>query len=39
MPDFIKLLHIISSVDPRGGGPVEGIKQRCAWLVAHRATR
>lgn len=23
----MKILHIISSVDPRGGGPIEGIKQ------------
>jgi glycosyltransferase involved in cell wall biosynthesis len=38
MPAPIKLLHIIASVDPRGGGPVEGIKQRGAWLLAHGHT-
>ncbi|KDB51135.1 group 1 glycosyl transferase [Sphaerotilus natans subsp. natans DSM 6575] len=28
----MRLLHIISSVDPRGGGPIEGIKQRGIFL-------
>jgi hypothetical protein len=30
----MKILHVISSVDPRGGGPIEGIQH-----VAHRARR
>lgn len=28
----MKLLHIITSVDPRGGGPIEGILQRGLFL-------
>lgn len=28
----MRLLHIISSVDPRGGGPIEGVKQRGLYL-------
>lgn len=28
----IRLLHIISSVDPRNGGPIEGIRQRGLFL-------
>jgi len=24
----MKLLHVLSSVDPRGGGPLEGVRQR-----------
>lgn len=27
-----RLLHIISSVDPRGGGPIEGVRQRGLFL-------
>jgi glycosyltransferase involved in cell wall biosynthesis len=30
----MRLLHIISSVDPRGGGPIEGIRQRGLVLQA-----
>jgi glycosyltransferase involved in cell wall biosynthesis len=30
----MRILHVISSVDPRGGGPVEGIKQRGIYLQA-----
>ena len=28
----MRLLHIISSVDPKGGGPIEGIRQRGIFL-------
>jgi len=31
----LKLLHIISSVDPKEGGPVEGIRQRGIFLRNH----
>ena len=30
----MRLLHIISSIDPHGGGPIEGIKQRGLFLQA-----
>lgn len=30
----MRILHVISSVDPRGGGPVEGIRQRGIHLQA-----
>ncbi|MEY2890693.1 MAG: hypothetical protein RJA98_601 [Pseudomonadota bacterium] len=30
----MRILHVISSVDPRGGGPVEGIRQRGLYLQA-----
>jgi glycosyltransferase involved in cell wall biosynthesis len=30
----VKILHVIHSVDPRGGGPIEGIRQLSAALVA-----
>jgi glycosyltransferase involved in cell wall biosynthesis len=26
----LKILHVISSVDPKGGGPIEGVNQLCA---------
>jgi glycosyltransferase involved in cell wall biosynthesis len=29
----MKVLHVISSVDPRGGGPIEGVRQRGRRLV------
>jgi glycosyltransferase involved in cell wall biosynthesis len=29
----VRILHVIHSVDPRGGGPIEGIKQLSAALV------
>lgn len=29
----MRILHVIASVDPHGGGPIEGIKQRGAWLI------
>jgi glycosyltransferase involved in cell wall biosynthesis len=34
----MRLLHIISSVDPKGGGPIEGIRQRGLFLqdLGHR---
>jgi glycosyltransferase involved in cell wall biosynthesis len=34
----MRILHIISSVDPRGGGPVEGIRQRGLHLQAQGHT-
>jgi glycosyltransferase involved in cell wall biosynthesis len=30
----VRILHVIHSVDPRGGGPIEGIRQLSAPLVA-----
>jgi glycosyltransferase involved in cell wall biosynthesis len=30
----VNILHIISSVDPRGGGPIEGVKQLGAAMVS-----
>jgi len=30
----VRILHVIHSVDPRGGGPIEGIRQLSAALVA-----
>lgn len=30
----MKILHVISSVDPKNGGPVEGIKQLYSPLTA-----
>ena len=30
----MRILHVIHSVDPRGGGPIEGIKQLSAALIA-----
>jgi glycosyltransferase involved in cell wall biosynthesis len=30
--DFMKILHVISSVDPKGGGPIEGMRQRGIFL-------
>lgn len=30
----VKILHVIHSVDPRGGGPIEGIKQISAPMLA-----
>ncbi len=34
LPWAVRILHVIHSVDPRGGGPVEGIRQLSAPLVA-----
>ena len=34
----MRILHVIHSVDPRGGGPVEGIRQLSAPLVAQGHT-
>jgi hypothetical protein len=34
----MKLLHIISSANPEGGGPIEGIKQRGIYLQAEGHT-
>ena len=31
----MKILHVIHSVDPRGGGPIEGIRQLVPALAAH----
>lgn len=31
----MRILHVIHSVDPRGGGPIEGIRQLSAPMVAH----
>jgi len=30
----VRILHVIHSVDPRGGGPIEGIRQLSAPMVA-----
>ena len=30
----MKILHVIASADPRGGGPIEGIRQRGLALLA-----
>ncbi len=30
----VKILHVIHSVDPRGGGPIEGIRQLSAEMIA-----
>ena len=30
----MRILHVIHSVDPRGGGPIEGIKQLSAPMIA-----
>jgi glycosyltransferase involved in cell wall biosynthesis len=30
----VRILHVIHSVDPRGGGPIEGIKQLSAPMLA-----
>lgn len=34
MKKSLRLLHVISSVNPRGGGPIEGVKQRAKVLQA-----
>lgn len=34
----MKFLHVISSVDPKGGGPIEGIRQLHAPMLAHGHT-
>lgn len=31
----MKILHVIHSVDPRGGGPIEGIRQLIPAMLAH----
>ena len=30
----MKILHVISSMDPKGGGPVESVRQLGAALVS-----
>jgi glycosyltransferase involved in cell wall biosynthesis len=35
MLSTVKILHVTHSIDPRGGGPIEGIRQLIPALAAH----
>lgn len=39
MANKVRILHLISSADPRGGGPVEGILQQNVVGESHHSTR
>ena len=33
----MRLLHVINSIDPKGGGPIEGLRQLAVYLARRGA--